>query len=151
MQIKPVNKLNAAHYALLLTADPALGLVQQYVQNGQCFAMMAQGEVIGIFVWLPLHAQAIEIKNIAVRSDRQNQGVAQKMLTFAIDKAKKQAYRTMEIGTGTTSLQQLYLYQKMGFRFTEIWRDFFVTHYAQPIFENGLQLKDMVRLRLDLF
>lgn len=47
-------------------------------------------------------------------------------------------------------MAQLYLYQKCGFRMTSIDRDFFVRHYAEPIIENGLVLKDMVRLSQDI-
>ena len=36
----------------------------------------------------------------------------------------------------------------MGFRITGIDQDFFVHHYDEEIIENGLILKDMVRLQL---
>jgi hypothetical protein len=56
----------------------------------------------------------------------------------------------VEVGTGSTGVEQLYLYQKCGFRMTHIDRDFFVRHYSEPIVENGLVLRDMVRLSLDI-
>ncbi|MNJ03534.1 putative N-acetyltransferase YvbK [compost metagenome] len=59
-------------------------------------------------------------------------------------------YQTIEVGTGSTGVAQLALYQKCGFRMTGIDRDFFTRHYAEPIYENGMQLKDMVRLSQDL-
>ena len=46
-----------------------------------------------------------------------------------------------------TSLGQLYLYQKCGFRVFEFDQDFFTIHYDDEIIENHLILKDMIRLR----
>lgn len=56
----------------------------------------------------------------------------------------------MEIGTGNSSIAPLILCQKCGFRITGIDRDFFIRHYSEEIFENGIQCKDMIRLSKDL-
>jgi len=53
----------------------------------------------------------------------------------------------MEVGTGTFGYQ-LAFYQRHGFRVTAIDRDFFVQNYPEPIFEDGIQLHDMLRLTL---
>jgi len=68
----------------------------------------------------------------------------------AIQVAKTKGYKTIEIGTGNSSLGQLALYQKCGFRIVGVDRDFFVRHYQDEIFENGIQCRDMVRLSQDL-
>ena len=103
-----------------------------------------------ILVLLPTHPRTLEIVNIAVSEDSRGRGIGQELLHFAIDFAKKEKYDYLEIGTGSTGFQQLYLYQKVGFRMTHIEPDFFIHHYDEPIIENGLPLKDMVRLRLHL-
>ena len=59
---------------------------------------------------------AVEIKNIAVREDRQGQGLGKKLLQEAIRVAKNKGYERIEIGTGNSSIGQLALYQKCGFR-----------------------------------
>ncbi len=56
----------------------------------------------------------------------------------------------MEIGTGNSSVNQLSLYQKCGFRITGIEHDYFTKHYEEEIVENGLLCRDMIRLSLDL-
>lgn len=63
---------------------------------------------------------------------------------------KKNGYKTIEIGTGNSSIGQLVLYQKCGFRITGVDIDFFVRHYQEEIFENGIQCRDMIRLSQDL-
>ena len=73
-----------------------------------------------------------------------------KLVLHAIEQAKEKDYRTIEIGTGNSGVTQLALYQKCGFRMISIDRDFFLKHYEEPIFENGIQVVDMVRLEMDL-
>lgn len=55
-------------------------------------------------------------------------------------------FETVEIGTGNSSIDQLAFYQKCGFRIAAIDPDFFIRHYPEPIFENGIQCRDMIRL-----
>jgi hypothetical protein len=51
------------------------------------------------------------------------------------------------VGTGTFGYQ-LAFYQRHGFRVTSIDRDFFIKNYSEPIFEDGIQLFDMLRFAL---
>lgn len=88
--------------------------------------------------------------NVAVAKPFRRQKLAQTLLGHALWWSKKNGFRTVEIGTGSTGMEQLYLYQKCGFRMTHIERDFFVRHYPEEIIENGLVLKDMVRLAQDI-
>jgi len=44
----------------------------------------------------------------------------------------------------------LAFYQRFGFRVDSILKDYFIINYDEPIFENGIQLKDMLRLILKL-
>lgn len=71
-------------------------------------------------------------------------------MSHAVATAKKQGYKTIEVGTGNSGASQLMLYQKCGFRITHVDRDFFVRHYEEPIEENGLPCVDMIRLSQDL-
>lgn len=57
---------------------------------------------------------------------------------------------TLVVGTGNSSFDQLALYQKCGFRMKGIIEDYFIEHYEEPIFENGIQCRDMIRLSLKI-
>jgi ribosomal protein S18 acetylase RimI-like enzyme len=92
----------------------------------------------------------MEIVNLAVREEYQGKGVGKKLIGHAVARARAMQARTLEIGTGSTGVGQLLLYQKCGFRITGVDRDFFVRHYPEPLYENGMQLRDMVRLGMDL-
>ena len=56
--------------------------------------------------------------------------------------------RVLEVGTGSFGYQ-LSWYQRAGFRVFAIERDFFLENYPEPIYECGIQLKDMLRLALE--
>ncbi|MGC6767396.1 GNAT family N-acetyltransferase [Enterococcus sp. LJL51] len=150
MIIHLTKELTKQHYQLLLEADPSKKLVDDYTKRGQVYTISDADCLIGIIVLLPTRPDTLEIVNLAVNELYRKQGYAQQLITHAFTTAKKHGYKTIEIGTGSTSLNQLYLYQKCGFRMTGIDKDFFIRHYDKPIIENNLQLKDMVRLSLDL-
>ncbi|MEG0732661.1 MAG: GNAT family N-acetyltransferase [Vagococcus sp.] len=145
-----INQLSNEHYSLLLDADPSKKLVDDYTYRGFTYEVLLNETLVGVVVLLPTRPETLEIVNVAVHPNYQKQGIGQKIILFAIGYAKRNNYRSIEIGTGSTSLGQLYLYQKMDFRITGVDTDFFVHHYSEEIMENGLVLKDMIRLRLDI-
>lgn len=150
VNISQLDKITDEHWRLLLLADPSKQLVQQYLQHGTTFEVRKSDQVVAIMVVEGISPTSLEIKNIAVDPKFENQGIATKLLNYALDFAKGHQYRQVQIGTGSTSFKQLYLYQKVGFRITSIRKDFFVKNYQHPIYENGLLLRDMVVLVMNL-
>jgi GNAT superfamily N-acetyltransferase len=135
---------------LLLLADPSRTLVEAYIARGQCFVADRDGGTIGVYVLLPTRPGTVELVNVAVAEDEQGKGIGKLLVLHAVEQAREQRYHTIEVGTGSTGVVQLALYQKCGFRMTGIDRDFFVRHYEEEIYENGIRLRDMVRLSRDL-
>jgi ribosomal protein S18 acetylase RimI-like enzyme len=150
VKIRELSKDELPPMELLLSADPSWEIVEGYVQRGRCFTAEEDNHVVGAYVILPTKAETVELVNIAVKEDYQGRGIGRQLVMDAVEEAGKAGYRTMEVGTGNSSTGQLALYQKCGFRITGIDRDFFVKHYTEPIFENGILCRDMVRLSLDL-
>lgn len=58
----------------------------------------------------------MEIMNIAVAEHLQGKGIGKKLLRHAIETAKGYGMSKLEVGTGNSSVSQLALYQKCGFR-----------------------------------
>jgi ribosomal protein S18 acetylase RimI-like enzyme len=135
---------------LLLLADPSRKLIEEYLNRGVCYIGEKNGEITGVYVLLPTRPGAIEIVNIAVSENYQGKGIGKQLLMDAIQRSKAAGYKTIEIGTGNSSIGQLALYQKCGFRVTSVDADFFIRHYEEKIFENGIWCRDMIRLSLDL-
>lgn len=133
-------------YPLLLLADPSREMIDQYVHHSDVITAHIRFELIGLYVLLPTSQQSAEIKNLAVIPEFQGKGVGQRLLLHAIDRARKNGFKKLTIATGNSSLLQLYLYQKMGFSITETKIDFFPENYPEPIFENGIECRDMIIL-----
>lgn len=152
MQIRRLAADEPVPMDLLLLADPSETLIRNYVTKGQCYIAetVMSFEVIGVYVLLPTKPATIEIVNIAVAEKLQNNGIGRELLYHAISNAQSQGYETIEIGTGNSSIGQLALYQKCGFRITAIDKDFFIRNYPEEIYENGIQCRDMIRLSLNL-
>jgi ribosomal protein S18 acetylase RimI-like enzyme len=149
MEVRRLLKDEPLPMDLLLEADPSEALVLEYVAAGFCYVAEQQNKKIGAYVLLPLTETAIEIKNIAVAASERGKGYGKQLLKHALSEAQRMQYEAVEIGTGNSSLDQLALYQKSGFRIDSIDRDFFVRHYSGPIFENGIQCRDMIRLKYE--
>jgi ribosomal protein S18 acetylase RimI-like enzyme len=77
----------------------------------------------------------------------QKSGYGTALLKWVIECCRNAGARRLEVGTGTFGYQ-LAFYQRHGFRVTRIDHDFFVNNYPEPIFEDGIQLFDMLRLAL---
>ncbi|MFD2116878.1 GNAT family N-acetyltransferase [Paenibacillus yanchengensis] len=136
--------------SLLLLADPNEQLINSYLTRGTCIVAEYKEELVGVMVLLETRPATLEIVNIAVVERWQSNGIGSQLIRYAIQQAKLQHLNTVEIGTGNSSIQQLALYQKLGFRMTSIDHNFFVRNYNEAIFENGIPCVDMIRLSITL-
>ena len=146
MEIRLLNDGDGLPMDLLLEADPSEELVREYCGRGHVYEAIVDDAVIGVYVLLPLHGGAVEIKNIAVAENARGRGFGKKLILHALAEAKRSGFTHVEIGTGNSSVDQLMLYQKCGFRIDSFDRDFFTRNYPEPIFENGIECRDMIRL-----
>ena len=135
---------------LLLLADPSETLIKQYLEKGQCFIAVENEETMGVYVLLETSPSTIELVNVGVAEPYQKKGIGKTLVLDAINKAKSQGYKVIEVGTGNSSIHQLALYQKCGFRITGVDKDFFIHHYEEEIVENGIVCVDRIRLSLFL-
>ncbi len=135
---------------LLLLADPSRQIVENYLKRGNCFVALEEEQIIGVYVLLRTRPETIELVNLAVAENHQGKGIGKQLVLHAIAEASRLDCKTIEVGTGNASIDQLALYQKCGFRITGIDKDFFLRHYPEKIFENGIQVVDMIRLAQEL-
>lgn len=141
----------AIPYNLLLIADPSKDIIDSYISVSTIYIAKINEQTVGCYVLLEMDEQITEIKNIVVDEKFQGKGIGTMLLKDACDKARMQGYTKLMIGTGNSSFGQLYLYQKVGFRITGIKTDFFTQNYKEPIFENGIECKDLLILAKDLW
>lgn len=148
-----------APWHLLLLADPSRERVKRYLPGSTCFGARQTtqftpsglGALIGVCVLIPegdgLHRW--ELMNMAVSTAWQSKGIGSALLLRAIREMRERGVQQLDVGTGSFG-DQLLFYQRLGFRVTDIERDFFLQNYTTPLWERGVQHKDMLKLTLDL-
>jgi GNAT superfamily N-acetyltransferase/predicted enzyme related to lactoylglutathione lyase len=137
-------------YHLLLSADPSRKNIDAYLAESDVYVGQLHGVTVGCYVLCPVGNQTVEIKNMAVTAPLQGRGIGTALLHHAIGQARANGFRQIIIGTGNSSIGQLYLYQKVGFSMSHIKPDYFTLNYSEPIVENGIACRHMVVLAMDL-
>lgn len=132
---------------LLLQADPSRKKVEGYLSQSKCFIATLKGQTVGACIIKQVSADVHELMNISVAPEYQKNGIGRELLQHVIISTRKTKVKRLEVGTGTFGYQ-LTFYQREGFRVNAIDKDFFLVNYEEPIYEDGIQLKDMLRLVL---
>ena len=129
----------------LLLADPEEEAIDKYINDCEVFEFYYRDILIGQGAIKQLFSTTYEIKNFAIYEKFHNCGYG-KILINLLCKKYLESFKNIEILVGTSE-QGVGFYQKCGFQFSHIIKDFFITNYKQPIFENGIQCKDMFYLK----
>lgn len=147
--IRPHKKGEAYPFELLLLADPEKKVLESYLYDAELFVLSEASVTLGVLVLKSSDEKSYEIMNIAIKEEVQGKGWGKVLLNFAIEEAKKRKAKDLWIATGNSSIGQLALYQKMGFEMADIRWNHFIDNYSEAIWENGIQCKHMLRLRME--
>lgn len=132
---------------LLLLADEEIQMIEKYLYRGEMFALY-DNSLKSVCVVTQESGGVCELKNIATDEKWQGKGYGSKLLNHIFSHYKGK-YTSMLVGTGDISWI-INFYQINGFRFSHRIQNFFTDNYDHPMFEDGVQLVDMVYLRKDL-
>lgn len=131
---------------LLVLANPNEAMVREQFQTGRTFKALLGGEIVGAYMLVSHGSGRVELVNIAVKPERQNQTIGQRMLQDAVKRATTLGGQELLVCTGNSSIMQLRFYQQAGFRFDSVERDYFMNHGYDAIEEDGLVLRDRICL-----
>lgn len=134
---------------LLLLADPSEELILSYIYQSHTFIAEQSGKVAGVLV-LQQRGELAEIMNVAVDEKHQGRSVGYRLIEHVVAQAREQSIKQLIVCTGNSSLPALALYKRCGFVVESIDKGYFLRNYPEPIFENGLQCTDRIKLRLKL-
>jgi len=90
-----------------------------------------------------------ELQELAIATERQGQGLGKQLVTWLLAEALRRGKQQMLVGTANSSISNIAFYQRCGFRMDHVRQDYF-RYYREPIFENGIQIRDMLVFRYDL-
>lgn len=148
--IKTIEHVSEEVMDLLLVADPSRGQIEGYLSNSAIFAYEDGEEIVGVIVLKQHDETYSEIMNVAVHENHRGRGIAKQLMNHVVEVARESGVNHIDIATANSSINQLALYQKSGFRFADINRNYFLNHYETPIWENGIQAKDQLVMRYEL-
>jgi ribosomal protein S18 acetylase RimI-like enzyme len=134
---------------LLLLSDPSEEVIAEYIHLSTKFIARLNTKIVGALLLLKTRPKTMEIMNISVYEEYQNKGIGKQLINKAIEFAKESKIKTLEIGTGNPGLIQMMLYQKCGFRIVGVELDYFRKNHEEKIFENGIECRDMIRMRME--
>lgn len=112
------------------------------------YAVVIDGERVGA-VSLHWALNDSEILYIAIDAALRGRGVGAAVIARVLDEARRRKTAALLVGTSNASLGTIAFYQKCGFRMDSIRRDYFA-YFSEPVYENGIQIRDMLVLRLDV-
>ncbi|WP_292008460.1 GNAT family N-acetyltransferase [Chryseobacterium sp.] len=133
-------------YPLLLLADETVEAIDKYIFSSEIYVLKDHQKEIAVMALYKNSAQQLEIKNIAVIPSFRNQGIGKILINKAKEIAVKDHFASLIVGTSDTGYDQIRFYEKNGFIKKEIRKDFFIKNYPVPIYENGMQMRDMIIL-----
>ena len=113
------------------------------------YGVSKKGKIIAAFCLLGVDDSTLEIKNIAVIDDFRNSGVGSEILRF-IKRIYAETFSTIIVGTADNGINQIRFYERNGFEKFDTIKNFFIENYPDPIYENGIRLKDMILLKYNL-
>ena len=144
MKIYEINENKKQYLDLLLLADEQENMIDRYLEKGTMYVLDDNGVKCECII-TDEGSGMLEIKNIATKPEYQGKGYAKAMIEF-IAKQFCDRYSVLQVGTGDSPLT-IPFYEKCGFVRSHIIQNFFTDNYDHPIFECGVQLKDMVYLK----
>jgi ribosomal protein S18 acetylase RimI-like enzyme len=139
-------------FHLLLLADETLEAIEKYIYTSDVYLVKRKNgtETIAAFALYKISNAEIEIKNIAVLESLQGQGIGSQVLDEIKRISIANHYKRIIVGTPDGSSRLIHFYEKNGFIRYAVRKDFFIKNYPDPIIENGITLRNMVMLKLDL-
>ena len=101
--------------ALFELADDSAAGLDSYIEAGRVLVAVSDAEVIGHLQLTGTgDPRQAEIKNMAVREDRQGQGVGRRLIQAAIDLAAAEGVRLILVATAAADIGNLRFYQRQA-------------------------------------
>lgn len=148
MEIREVTEDKKKYLSLLMEADEQEDMIDRYIERGRMYILACDGRVKGECVVTDEGEGILEIKNIAVLPECRKKGYGRAMIDFIAGRCGSQ-YSVLQVGTGDSPLTVPF-YENCGFARSHVVKNFFTDNYDHPIYEDGVQLVDMIYFRKEL-
>lgn len=135
---------------LLLEAEPSERALRWGLHNlvDTIYRMDVDGRLVGAAT-MRWSTDPAEILELAIAPEARGQGLGKHFVAWLIDQARQRKQRALVVGTANSSIENIAFYQKCGFRMDHIRHNYF-RYYREPIYEHGIQVRDMLVFRYDI-
>lgn len=147
MEIREITGDKKQYMELLFLADEQETMIERYLDRGRMYVLDHNG-VRAECVVTDEGNGILEIKNLAVYPKDQRKGYGASLIRFLEQKYWRD-FSVLRVGTGDSPLT-IPFYKKCGFEESCRVKNFFTDNYDHPIFEEGIQLRDLVYLEKPL-
>ena len=144
MKIEEVKGNKKRYMSLLLLADEQEDMIDHYLERGTMYVLDDDG-IKAECVVTDEGNKILEIKNIATYPEFQGKGYGKKLIDF-LEEFYTEDFDILQVGTGDSPLT-IPFYEKCGFKRHHTIKDFFTDNYDHLIFEDGIQLVDMIYMQ----
>ncbi|HQW83013.1 MAG TPA: GNAT family N-acetyltransferase [Ferruginibacter sp.] len=148
--IRKINTGEKVPFSLLLLSDDTVDAINNNLTGGELYIATIQEKIAGAFILKLIETDTIEIKNIAVDEAVQGNGIGSILLQYIIESTKARKLKSLIVGTCDQCNKEIRFYQKSGFKIFSIKKNFFIDNYTNPIYENDVQIRDMVMLQINI-
>ena len=131
---------------MLLLADEQESMIDKYLERGELFALY-DGDLKSICVVTQEGVDIFELKSLATYEKYQGQGYGRQLIKYIFEHYNDKC-KTMYVGTGDCPFI-ISFYEHCGFLFSHRVNNFFIDNYDHPMYENDIQLVDMIYLKKD--
>ena len=129
---------------LLLLADEQEDMIDKYLDRGTLFALY-DDDLKSICVVTDEGNDTFELQSLATYPQFQGNGYGRYLINYVCEYCKCEGF--MIVGTGDSLVP---FYENSGFALSHRVKNYFIEHYNEPIFDEGVQLKDKVYLKRSL-
>lgn len=146
LEVRKISAGKKAYLPLLLEADPSEKMIDKYLEKGEMYVLMINGQAASVAVVGQVDEQVCELYNLATAPGMRNKGCASKLVRHLIRLYQPRCKR-MLVGT---SKELMPFYERFGFKYSFTREGFFLDEgYAGVQFDEE-DLKDMQVLELAL-
>ncbi|MHC5217378.1 GNAT family N-acetyltransferase [Enterococcus sp. LJL128] len=147
MEIQLINEHKKDFLDLLLLADEEEHRIDKYLERGQLFALYDNG-LKSICVVTDEGEGIYELQSLATYEQFQGRGYGKHLISYIANYYQDQGTAML---AGTDDVPWiLSFYESCGFKIFSRLENYFIEHYKEPMFEDGIQLKDKVYLKMEL-
>jgi len=148
MEVKHIKENKKNFLDLLLLADEQEDMIDKYLDRGDVFALY-DGDLKSICVVTHEGENIYELKNIATYEKYQRKGYGRYLINYLLEYYKDKC-KTFLVGTGDVP-RAIRFYESCGFKVAHRIENFFTDNYDHPMYEEGVQLVDMVYLKKEFW